>query len=59
MKEKESIRTLKGVGEKTEKLFQKVGISTVGQLLRYYPRDYDIYRSLLPANAAISFSVVS
>ena len=44
MKEKESIRTLKGVGEKTEKLFQKVGISTVGQLLRYYPRDYDIYR---------------
>ena len=41
MKEKESIRTLKGVGEKTEKLFQKVGISTVGQLLRYYPRDYD------------------
>lgn len=44
MKETESIRALKGVGEKTEKLFQKVGVSTVGQLLRYYPRDYDIYR---------------
>lgn len=44
MKETESIRVLKGVGEKTEKLFQKVGISTLGQLLRYYPRDYDVYR---------------
>ena len=44
MRENESIRALKGVGEKTEKLFQKVGVSTVGQLLRYYPRDYDIYR---------------
>ena len=43
MRENESIRALKGVGEKTEKLFQKVGVSTVGQLLRY-PRDYDIYR---------------
>lgn len=44
MKETESIRVLKGVGEKTEKLFQKVGISTLGQLLHYYPRDYDVYR---------------
>ena len=37
----ESLRTLKGVGEKTEKLFQKIGISDTESLLRYYPRNYD------------------
>lgn len=44
MKESESIRKLKGVGEKTEALFQKIGIQTVGDLLRNYPRDYDLYQ---------------
>ena len=44
MKETESIRVLKGVGEKTEKLFQKIGVVQVGDLLRYYPRDYDIFK---------------
>ena len=44
MNESESIRKLKGVGEKTEALFHKVGIFTVGDLLLYYPRDYDIFR---------------
>ena len=38
-----SIKELKGIGEKTEKLFAKIGISTVGDMLRYYPRGYDIY----------------
>lgn len=47
MKETESIRMLKGVGEKTEKLFQKVGVTQVGDLLRYYPRDYDIFREAM------------
>ena len=37
------IRSLKGVGEKTEKLFQKLGLYTIDDLLRYYPREYDIY----------------
>lgn len=44
MKETEAIRVLKGVGEKTEKLFQKIGVVQVGDLLRYYPRDYDIFK---------------
>ncbi len=44
MNESESIRVLKGVGEKTEALFHKVGVFTVGDLLSYYPRDYDIFR---------------
>ena len=34
----EPLTTLKGIGEKTEKLFAKLGIYTVGDLLRYYPR---------------------
>ncbi len=37
------LRELKGVGEKTEKLFQKIGITTTEDLLHYYPRNYDIY----------------
>jgi ATP-dependent DNA helicase RecG len=44
MRETESIRILKGVGEKTEALFEKVGISKLGDLIRYYPRDYDVFR---------------
>lgn len=38
-----NLRTLKGVGEKTEKLFQKVGIFNTEDLIRYYPRNYDEY----------------
>ena len=39
------LRELKGVGEKTEKLFQKLGIITTDDLLHYYPRNYDVYKS--------------
>ncbi len=34
---------LKGIGEKTAALFHRVGVDTVGELLSYYPRTYDIY----------------
>ena len=40
---KKSLRTLKGVGEKTEKLLMKAGIADTEELLHYYPRNYDIY----------------
>ena len=43
MNEWSRISQLKGVGEKTEKLFQKLNIYTIGDLLRYYPRGYEIY----------------
>ena len=39
----QSIETLKGIGEKTAKLFEKVGIRTVDDLLHYYPKGYDTY----------------
>ena len=43
MRESERISVLKGVGEKTEQLFIKAGVHTIGDLLAYYPRTYDIY----------------
>lgn len=39
------IETLKGIGEKTKLLFQKVGINTVDDLLEYYPRGYEFYEA--------------
>ena len=38
-----NINKLKGVGEKTTDLFHKIGVYTTDDLIRYYPRDYDIY----------------
>lgn len=43
MNEQSSIKELKGIGEKTEKLFQKLGVFTVGDLIRYFPRGYDVF----------------
>jgi ATP-dependent DNA helicase RecG len=34
------ISTLKQIGPKRAQLFEQLGLSTVGQLLRYYPRSY-------------------
>ena len=43
-----SIKEIKGNSEKTQKLFEKVGVSTVGDLIRYYPRGYDVYEDPVP-----------
>lgn len=48
MIEQTSIKEIKGVGEKTQKSFEKVGIFTVGDLIRYYPRGYDVYEEAIP-----------
>lgn len=48
MEAKDSIRCIKGIGEKSEKLFWKLGITTVGELLNFYPREYDIYTRIQP-----------
>lgn len=37
------LNNLKGIEEKTEKLFYKAGIEKVNDLLRYYPRYYDVF----------------
>lgn len=38
-----NIRDIKGIGEKTEKLFNKLGIYTDYDLIEYYPRNYDCF----------------
>lgn len=46
------VTALKGVGEKTSKLFEKLEIRTVGELLACYPRDYDIFHDPVPIEEA-------
>ena len=38
-----SVREIKGIGEKTEKLLKRMNIETVDQLLHHYPRCYITY----------------
>ena len=46
--EQQNITAIKGIGEKTAKLFQKVGVETVEELLHYYPRAYDEFKEPQP-----------
>lgn len=50
MTDKTNIKELKGVGDKTQKLFEKIGVLTVGDLIRYYPRGYDVYEEPVPVS---------
>ena len=59
MNDKTPLRELKGVGEKTEKFFQKIGITTAEELLRYYPRTYDIYEEPVEIASAEEDKTVS
>ena len=46
--ESDNIRYLKGIGEKRSLLFAKLGIDTVGALLRFYPRSYEDWSLITP-----------
>lgn len=39
----DSIRNIKGIGEKSEKDFAKLGVHSVENLVTHYPRNYDAY----------------
>lgn len=43
MRYSDDIITIKGIGEKTAKLFYKLGIHTVWDLLNHFPRDYESF----------------
>ncbi len=43
MEHTKSVESLKGIGEKTAKLFEKIGVMTVDDLIHYYPRGYESY----------------
>ncbi|MCI8562341.1 MAG: ATP-dependent DNA helicase RecG [Lachnospiraceae bacterium] len=51
MKASDSIRTIKGIGEKSGKLFGKLGITTVEELLAFYPREYDLFTAIQPVSS--------
>ena len=53
----ELVINLKGVGDKTSKLFEKCGVRTVGDLLTYYPRAYDGFLAPVRASDVISGQV--
>jgi len=44
----DSVQSLKGVGEAAAKLYARLGVRTVAQLIDSYPRTYDDYSALLP-----------
>ena len=53
MRERQGIGAIKGVVEKTEKLFRHVGVKTVGDLIRYYPRGFEIFEDPVPVSEAV------
>ncbi len=59
MSDKTAIQQIKGVGEKTAKLFSKLHIETVEDLLLYFPRDYESFREPVGINEAAVGSVES
>ena len=44
----DSVQYLKGVGEKRAKLYEKLGVHTVGDLLEFFPRAYLDYTDTRP-----------
>lgn len=39
---------IKGIGPKSAEHFHKAGIETVGDLIRYFPREYDVFEDPVP-----------
>ncbi len=56
-----NIRDIKGIGEKTEQLFNKLGVTTTDELLEYYPRAYDEYMkpmSLIEVDSTVGMPAI-
>lgn len=53
MNQNTPIIEVKGVGEKTQKLFTKINIETVGDLLAAYPRDYETFHEPVKISEAM------
>ena len=51
------IDSVKGIGDKTRALFEKLNVFTVGQLLTYYPRDYETFSGPAPVTSLKEGSV--
>ena len=53
MKFSDDIKYIKGVGEARALAFRSVGVSTVGELLRFYPRAYEDWSKILPISQCV------
>lgn len=58
MNERSPIDSLKGIGEKTKVVFEKAGIFNVGDLLHYYPRNYDVFEDVTAISDAVEETMV-
>lgn len=55
----DSISIIKGIGEKTQKLFAKLNIVTIEDLIEYYPRNYDEYEEIIPVGNGSSGTIAT
>ena len=53
------IISLKGIGEKTAKLFYRMGIHTTEELLFHYPKDYQVFEMPIKASQAQDGALVT
>lgn len=53
------IREVKGIGEKTEQLFQKMGVYTVGDILLHFPREYIRYPDTIDPSDVYDHEIVA
>lgn len=53
MKFSDDIKYIKGVGEARAEGFRSLGVSTVGELLRFYPRAYEDWSKIVPISQCI------
>ena len=53
MKFSDDIKYIKGVGEARAVAFRSIGVSTVGELLRFYPRAYEDWSKILPISQCL------
>ncbi len=51
MQTTDSVRSVKGVGEKSGTKSSQIKIETVGELLEHYPRNYDEIKPVYPIEA--------
>lgn len=47
------ITELKGVGEKTRALYAKIDVTTVGELIKHFPRDYETFALPVPVGRVV------
>ncbi len=56
---KDSITSIKGVGEKTAELFAKLNIHTIEDLLLFYPRGYDLLPEIVTPSTEYAYADVA